>query len=125
MQDLQAVAQENAARGAAYLDQEHFDWFQQINIKDLNLGCPSFCIVGQLFGSYYNFAKTKSWTWLSDHGFAHLEELGHNCLQSEWTELSKEYMTALKNAWTYEISRRENAEKYLDLVEELCYNETY
>jgi hypothetical protein len=125
MQDLQSVAQENATRGAAYLDQEHPDWFQQINIKDLNLGCPSFCIVGQLFGSYYNFAKTKSWTWLSDHGFAHLEELGNNCLQSEWTELSKEYMTSLKSAWIYEISRRENVETSLDLVEELCYNSTY
>jgi hypothetical protein len=107
------------------LDQEHADWFQEINVKDLNLGCPSFCIVGQLFGGYYNFAKTKNWTWLSDHGFAHLEELGHNALQSEWTKLSREYMSALREAWIYEISRRENVEMSLDVNEELCYSETY
>lgn len=44
--------QEAAARGAELLDKYQPDWFQKIDLEDLDLGGCYYCILGQLFDHY-------------------------------------------------------------------------
>lgn len=46
------IAQESAARGAQLLDKIEPGWFNHINVGNLDISSGSFCILGQLYGTY-------------------------------------------------------------------------
>ena len=53
MQDYKAAA----SAGAKFLDEKHPNWFKQIDTNKLNMTLTNDCILGQLYGDYFEGAK--------------------------------------------------------------------
>jgi hypothetical protein len=45
---------ERVAAGAAYLDEHHPGWVERIDLSKLNLGECGHCVLGQLFGDFWD-----------------------------------------------------------------------
>lgn len=45
---------EEVQKGAALLDEKKPGWKQAINLSTLNLNRPERCVLGQVYGHYYN-----------------------------------------------------------------------
>ena len=48
--------QERVEAGAAFLNVVRLGWWKEINIKRLNLSLPNVCMLGELYGDYYEGA---------------------------------------------------------------------
>jgi hypothetical protein len=90
-----ALAQSNVAAGATMLDAKEPNWFLRINIEILNIDSPSRCILGQLYGDYFNAAR--------EMGIAGKEESLGFCIDWDSNELS---FDDLEDAWKREIADR-------------------
>lgn len=49
------------ARGAAYLDQTTPDWARKIDVGTLNIENACLCVLGQVYGSYFEVLKEQGW----------------------------------------------------------------
>lgn len=78
------------ARGIELLDKQHPGWREKINLDDLSIASSDRCIVGQLYGSFWNGAEQMVPTYGSsrpfweEHGL-YLERVGgYGRLTKEW-----------------------------------------
>ena len=53
---------EAAKRGAEFLDEKDPKWAQKVNLTTLDLGSQFFCVLGQLYGDFYDGALTCNLT---------------------------------------------------------------
>lgn len=93
--------QERAKRGAEYLDKANPGWFLVVSIDRLNIKRPSSCAIGQVYGDYNAWYKTKSLKFVHSHGFY--------CTYPEDRNWKK-----LTSAWVNEVNIRKNG--YLNKV---------
>lgn len=97
---------ERVQAGAKFLDKHKPGWWQDIDVKRLNLGSPCRCILGQL---YHDF--NEGIEWLRDIDFdTDPDALGFDVDEYDWPETSKSF-AALTKAWKEEIQARRVAEK--------------
>jgi hypothetical protein len=109
---------EEAARGAAFLDERHPGWAFEIDLTRLNMSTCSSCIVGQLFGGLTNPGGSARFQ-AYDTGLLSLGvnedidehfELGFSarrpCREFLEADESGEEWEALKQAWIAEIEKR-------------------
>lgn len=59
------------ATGIKWLENQGIDWRGQLRGKNLDLGNPSLCVLGHIFGSYadYIIQHNRSAAWAREHGF--------------------------------------------------------
>lgn len=73
--DMASRNGERVARGIALLDEVKPDWWKILDGVNLNLWDDSDCVLGKLYGSYYEtledlcFLGSESAQWSIDHGF--------------------------------------------------------
>lgn len=75
--------------GVAWLDENMSDWRKQINLDTLSMEHYKLCIIGQLFGNYFDEEKIRGKTFMLEHGFT--------ALNRNWITLELLWKKALKD----------------------------
>ena len=92
------------AQGAALLDQEKPNWFEEINLGKLEMGSCKDCILGQLYSNYDEGADVLFGQWSveknNSHGFTIFPDVSSPVL---WREL--------RECWVREIKKRRTPPK--------------
>lgn len=96
---------EAAETGAALLDRRFPDWAEQIDLDSLEMSVSETCILGQLYGSYWQGLAALTMTTPGfadpiDYGFILPVYLDNN-------ENGDQYWEQLDRAWRDEIANRD------------------
>lgn len=82
----QSTLKKRAAAGAAYLDKREPGWADKINLASLDMSFCVTCVIGQLYGDYYEYYKMPL-SWKEDLGFTILPDKAPS--KKEWEELTE------------------------------------
>lgn len=105
--EIDAPMAERVAAGAQELDHLTPDWFEKVDVTMLNMGNSDTCILGQVYGDYYDsLGDLGLVSWVQDTGYVDAAKCGFtlpdlgDCKDrtSEWSEL--------KDLWIAEIGKR-------------------
>lgn len=71
--DLKRKMAVNVARGVRWLDKEHPAWYNNVDLRSLDMEAGGHCILGQCFGEFWaaldKFKKPGDNKWAARHGF--------------------------------------------------------
>lgn len=93
-----------AFRGMAYLDQHKPGWVDLIDTELLDMRSPDRCILGQLFGSYWNYCIYNGDFWknvpdhheVHDYGFQIAED-DYKFIRNPYPELSEIWVALIND----------------------------
>jgi hypothetical protein len=94
------------ASGAIYLDSKMPDWHERINVSQLDMHSTSNCVLGQLFGGYWNGLKAVGIS--TDAKDETAADLGFDYYGLKPIENQAQLMT---EAWAKIVRARQKAEK--------------
>jgi hypothetical protein len=79
----------NIPAAAAFLDKFRPGWHNEVDADSLDMSNPGKCILGQLYGNYWDAYGLYPQHFGADYGTYH-EEFDHNASESEWiAEINK------------------------------------
>ena len=78
---------ERVNKGAALLDEKHPGWREKINIDKFDIDHCNFCVLCQLYGSYFNGLNQLNITGdATGHGFCPTDKDEIKALNDMWIE---------------------------------------
>lgn len=93
-----------AANGATFLDEQIPDWYTIVNPATLDIGRSDNCVVGQLFGSYWNGISKLNLLCDSPGEDAYAKRVSYGfSVMGVW---QSGLMESLNDAWREEIAAR-------------------
>lgn len=93
----EAWVKERVASGVEWLDENRPDWVDQINLDKFDIGDGCLCVLGQLYGDYWDSPLIKK-EYEGDHfgGDIRAYELGFNIVgTSQMDELQQEWVAVI------------------------------
>lgn len=96
---------DNVDRGAAFLDRRRPDWRDKVDVSTLDMSHGSWCVLGQVFGSY---SEGRVRLGINSHeaagyGFIYHSSWGEDLDWDEWLRLCDAQYAALDHFWTQKI----------------------
>lgn len=110
-----------AAKGAGWLDVNNPGWVNKISVKSLNLAKFESCVLGQVYGEYeaIRLSSQGGLNWAVKHGFIlPTREKRFLFFLTAVLPPNRSDYAKLTAAWSWEISRRQAAQRAIEEAEQ-------
>ena len=118
-------AAERVLRGAAWLDENHPGWENNLDLSKLEMSQCDWCVLGQAVGSYWDTVEQATFAlveqglvvsedyWAVDNGFVSptffkAEDVGDGSYSTLDFDTEAKYYVVLEGLWAMEVKKRRN-----------------